>query len=125
MKNIELEKIPPQNVEAEVAVLGGILLENEAIHRTIEALGKNDFYREAHRKIYQACLDLFERNEPIDLITLANELQKRKELEEVGGASYLTYLVDSVPTAANISQYAKIVREKAVLRDLISVSTGI
>jgi len=125
MKNIELEKIPPQNVEAEVAVLGAILQENEAIHRTIEALGKNDFYREAHRKIYRACLDLFERNEPIDLITLTNELQKRKELEEVGGASYLAYLVDSVPTAANISHYARIVRDKAVLRDLISVSTGI
>ena len=125
MKNLELEKIPPQNLEAEVAVLGAILQENEAIHRAIEALGKDDFYREAHRKIYQACLNLFERNEPIDLVTLANELQKQKELEAVGGASYLTYLVDSVPTAANVSHYAKIVREKGVLRDLISVSTNI
>lgn len=125
MKKVELEKIPPQNLEAEVAVLGAILQENEAIHRAIEALQRDDFYREAHRKIYQACVDLFERNEPIDLITLANELQKQKELEEVGGASYLTYLVDSVPTAANIGHYAKIVRDRAVLRNLISVSTNI
>jgi replicative DNA helicase len=125
MKNLELEKVPPQNLEAEVAVLGAILFENEAIHRAIETLQKDDFYRDAHRKIYEACLRLFERNEAIDLITLSNELQKHKELEEVGGASYLTYLVDSVPTAANITHYAKIVRDKAVLRNLISISTVI
>jgi len=125
MKNVELEKIPPQNVEAEVAVLGAILQENEAIHRAIELVGEDDFYREAHRKIYRACLHLFERSEPIDLITLSNELQKQRELEEVGGASYLTYLVDSVPTAANVSAHAKIIRDKAILRNLISVSTGI
>jgi replicative DNA helicase len=123
MKNLELEKIPPQNLEAEVAVLGAILFENEAIHRAIEALQREDFYWDKHRRIYEACLRLFERNEAIDLITLTNELQKRKELEEVGGASYLTFLVDSVPTAANIAHYAKIVRDKAVLRNLISAST--
>ncbi len=125
MKNLELEKVPPQNLEAEVAVLGAILFENEAIHRAIETLQKDDFYREAHRKIFESCLRLFERNEAIDLITLSNELQKHKELEGVGGVSYLTYLVDSVPTAANISHYAKIVRDKAVLRNLISASTTI
>jgi replicative DNA helicase len=106
MKNLELEKVPPQNLEAEVAVLGAILFENEAIHRAIETLQKDDFYREAHRKIFESCLRLFERNEAIDLITLSNELQKHKELEGVGGVSYLTYLVDSVPTAANISHFA-------------------
>jgi replicative DNA helicase len=125
MKNLELEKVPPQNLEAEVAVLGAILFENDAIHRAIESLKKEDFYREAHRKIYEACLGLFERREAIDLVTLTNELQKHKELEEVGGASYLTYLLDSVPTAANIVHYAKIVRDKAVLRNLISASTAI
>jgi replicative DNA helicase len=125
VKKMELEKVPPQNLEAEVAVIGAILQENEAIHRAIETLRKDDFYREAHRKIYEACLVLFERNESIDLITLSNELQKRRELEEVGGASYLTYLVDSVPTAANIGHHAKIIRDKAILRDLIFTSTSI
>jgi len=118
-------KIPPQNIEAEQSVLGGILIENEAINRVMEILAPEDFYREAHRKIYHALIDLSERDEPADLITTTNELRKKGELEMVGGASYLAYLIDSVPSAANIEYYARIVKEKAILRKLIETSTEI
>jgi len=118
-------KIPPQNIEAEQSVLGGILIENEAINKAMEILVPDDFYRDAHRKIYSALIALFERDEPADLITMTNELRKREQLEEIGGASYLASLIDSVPTAANIEYYARIVREKAILRKLIETSTEI
>jgi len=118
-------KIPPQNIEAEQSVLGGILIENEAINRVMEILVPEDFYREAHRKIYHALIELSERDEPADLITTTNELRKKGELEMVGGASYLAYLIDSVPSAANIEYYARIVKEKAILRKLIETSTEI
>ncbi len=118
-------KIPPQNIEAEQSVLGGILIENEAINRVMEILTPEDFYREAHRKIYHALIELSERDEPADLITTTNELRKKGELEMVGGASYLAYLIDSVPSAANIEYYARIVKEKAILRKLIETSTDI
>ncbi len=118
-------KIPPQNIEAEQSVLGGILIENEAINRVMEILAPEDFYRESHRKIYHALIELSERDEPADLITTTNELRKKGELEAVGGASYLAYLIDSVPSAANIEYYARIVKEKAILRKLIETSTEI
>lgn len=118
-------KIPPQNIEAEQSVLGGILIENEAINRVVEILAPEDFYRESHRKIYHALIELSERDEPADLITTTNELRKKGELEAVGGASYLAYLIDSVPSAANIEYYARIVKEKAILRKLIETSTEI
>lgn len=118
-------KIPPQNLEAEQSVLGGILIENSAINRVTEILDVNDFYRDAHRKIFNALIDLSERDEPADLITLTNELKKKNQLEAIGGASYLASLIDSVPTAANIEYYAKIVKEKAILRKLIETSTEI
>jgi replicative DNA helicase len=112
-----LHKIPPQNTEAEQSVLGGILMENEALNRVVEILNCEDFYREAHA--------LSERNEPSDLITLTNQLKYEDLLEEVGGASYLTSLIDSVPTAANIEYYARIVKEKAILRKMIQAATEI
>ena len=118
-------KLPPQNIEAEQSVLGGILIENEAINKVIEILTPEDFYRDAHRKIFEALIILSERDEPADLITLTDELQKRNQLDSIGGASYLASLIDSVPTAANIEYYAKIVKEKAVVRNLISTSTEI
>lgn len=118
-------KIPPQNLEAEQSVLGGILIENSAINRVTEILDVNDFYRDAHRKIFSALIDLSERDEPADLITLTNELKKKNQLDAIGGASYLASLIDSVPTAANIEYYAKIVKEKAILRKLIETSTEI
>ncbi len=127
MKEVEssTHKIPPQNIEAEQSVLGGILIENTAINKVLEILTPEDFYRDAHRKIYSAMIELSERDEPADLITLTNELRKRDQLTSVGGASYLASLIDSVPTAANIEYYAKIVKEKALLRRLIETSTEI
>ncbi|UCC66090.1 MAG: replicative DNA helicase [Deltaproteobacteria bacterium] len=118
-------KVPPQSIEAEQSILGGILIENDALNKVLEVLEDRDFYREAHQKIFHCMAALYERNEPLDLITLTNELKKTKELEEIGGASYLASLVDSVPTAANIVYYAKIVKEKSILRKLISTATEI
>jgi len=119
------QRLPPQNLEAEVSVLGGVLLDNEALSRALEVIKEGDFYRESHRKIFSAILDLYEKSEPVDLITLAEALKKRETLEEVGGIEYLNSLVNSVPTAANISYYAKIVKEKAILRKLINRATDI
>lgn len=118
-------KVPPQNLEAEQAILGGMLIDNEAICRAVELVGPDDFYREAHRKIYSSILGFFERNEPADLVTVADALKMSGELENVGGASYLAALVDGVPTSANIASYARIVREKSVLRQLINGATDI
>ncbi len=116
-------KLPPQNLEAEQCVLGGILLENEAMAKAMEILKEEDFYRTAHRKIYVAMLDLSEQGEVIDHITLTERLKSKGELEAVGGAAYLAELVQVVPTAANIRYHCKIVRDKALLRGLISTST--
>ncbi|HSB70406.1 MAG TPA: replicative DNA helicase [Candidatus Methylomirabilis sp.] len=119
------DRIPPQNLEAEVSVLGAILQETGALLKAMEVLRPGDFYKEAHRKIFGACVELFEKNEPVDLVTLANELMRRKQLEEVGGASYLTSLVDAVPTAANVAHHARIVKDKALLHDLIQKATAV
>jgi replicative DNA helicase len=120
-----LRKVPPQNLEAEASVLGGILLENEAINRVLEILAPADFYRESHRKIFRAMMELSDRNEPADLITLSEILKAKGELEAVGGSTYLASLADQVPTAANIAHYARIIREKAILRQLINSATDI
>lgn len=118
-------RLPPQNLEAEMSVLGGVLLENEALNRALEYLTTEDFYRESHRKIFKALLVLGERSEPADLVTLTAVLNDRGELEAVGGSTYLATLVDYVPTAANINYYCKLVKEKSVARKLIEVSTSI
>jgi replicative DNA helicase len=123
--DLSSHKLPPQHIEAEQSVLGGILIENEAVNRVTEILDADDFYRDAHRKIYNALLNLSERDEPADLITLTNELRKSDQLDSIGGASYLASLIDAVPTAANIEYYARIVKEKAILRKLIQTSTEI
>jgi len=120
-----LRKVPPQNLAAEASVLGGILLENEAINRVLEIITPVDFYRESHRKIFRAMLELTDRSEPADLITLSELLKGKGELEAVGGSAYLASLADQVPTAANIAHYARIIREKAILRQLISSATEI
>lgn len=119
------DRLPPQNIEAEQFVLGAILLENEAIAAVIENLRPDDFYKEAHRKIFVAMLDLYEKNEPIDLITLTEQLNKKEQLEGIGGASYLSTVVNLVPTAANARYHSKIVKEKAILRNLITTATEI
>ncbi len=118
-------RLPPQNLEAEMSVLGGVLLENEALNRALEVLRPEDFYREAHRKIFTSLITLSDRSEPADLVTLTAALKDRGSLEEVGGSSYLATLVDFVPTAANISYYCRLVKEKAIARELIKVATQI
>jgi len=119
------EKIQPQSIEAEISVLGAMLMDKEAICKAIEVLSEDAFYKTIHRKIYRAILDLFERNEPVDLVTLTNELKKKGELGNIGGPIYLTTILNSVPTAANVDYYIKIVNEKAVIRGLIKAATEI
>lgn len=123
--SFDLEKVPPQNLEAEQSVLGATLIEREAIGKTIEVLRESDFYKESHREIYSAILDLFEKNEPVDLVTIAEELRSRGKLDQIGGPAYITALINSVPTAGNVEYYAKIVREKSTLRDLINAAIHI
>ena len=122
---MELTRSAPQNISAEQATLGSILLEKDSILNCIEILHWEDFYKSAHQIIYKCALDLFEKNQAVDLVTLTEELQKKKQLDEVGGASYLATLMSSVPTAANVFYYAKIVEEKAILRKLINHATQI
>ncbi len=115
----------PQNFEAEQSVLGSILLQPTALISAIEFIQANDFYRKAHQLIFQAMIDLNERNEEIDVITVADRLESSKQLEDVGGTPYLAELSSVVPTAANVEYYAKIVEERALLRRLIQASTEI
>jgi replicative DNA helicase len=111
--------LPPQNVEAEESLLSAVLIDNTLLLEIIEMVSPEDFYRSAHQRIFRAMIDLFEKNEPIDLITLSNNLKSKSLLEEIGGAAYLANLIDAVPMAVNVHHYAKIVSEKAVLRRLI------
>ena len=119
------DRMPPQNIEAEQSVLGAMLIEKEAISKVTEVLKAQDFYREANRTIFQAILDLFNRNEGVDLITVTEALRRENQLEGVGGIAYITSLANAMPTAANVLYHAKIVEEKALLRNLINVSTQI
>src|SRR3989338_3472482 len=109
---IQREKVPPQNLEAETAVLGSMLIEEDAIAQGIELLTPEAFYKDAHQKIFQSIINLFNENRAVDLITLTESLTKDGNLDDVGGASYLAYLTSAVPTAANLLYYAKIVKEK-------------
>jgi len=123
--DFSLHKVPPQNIEAEQSILGSILLDNQALNNVLEILSVKDFYNEAHRRIFAATIELSDRNEPCDLITLTNILKNNKQLDAVGGMAYLASLVDNVPSAANAAYYAKIVKEKAILRMLIGTATEI
>ena len=120
-----LDKIPPQNLEAEMAVIGSMLLDEEAISIAVETLDGESFYKNSHRKIFEAILELYSLNKPVDLITLTNELKRINVLDEVGGQSFLAVLANAVPTSANISHYVSIVKEKSILRSLINNSTRI
>lgn len=122
---VQGERMPPHNNEAEQSVLGSVLLQPSALISAMEYLQTHDFYRRAHQLIYQAMIDLNEKNEEIDVITVANLLETNKQLEDIGGAAYLADLANVVPTAANITYYAKIVEERSLLRRLIQASTDI
>lgn len=118
-------KLPPQNTEAEQSVLGSLLLDKDALIKVADFLRADDFYRDDHKDIYQAILKLYEKRKPIDVLTLTDILEKEKKLKEIGGATYLTTLVNAVPTAANVVTYAQIIQQKATLRRLISTATTI
>ena len=122
---VEFERTPPQYVVAEQSVLGGMLLSKDAIGDVIEILRERDFYRPAHELIYNAIIELYGRGEPADPVTVAAELTKRGDIARAGGAPYLHTLISSVPTAANASYYAKLIREKAILRRLVEAGTKI
>ncbi len=122
---VQGERMPPHNNDAEQSVLGSILLQPSTLISAMEYLQTHDFYRRAHQLIYQTMIDLNEKNEEIDVITVANLLETNKQLEDVGGAPYLAELANVVPTAANIEYYAKIVEERSLLRRLIQASTDI
>jgi replicative DNA helicase len=123
---IDLSKPLPQNVEAEQAVLGAVLIEGNTINQVLEILARDDFYKEAHRKIFDAMVELDKNGNPIDVLTLFNHMKSRGQLlEEVGGSSYLTYLIEVVPSTVNIDYYAKLVKEKAILRKLVTTATDI
>lgn len=121
----KLGNIPPHSLEAEQSVLGAMILDKDAIISATEILRAEDFYKEANGEIYEAILEIYNRNEPVDLITLSEELKKRDTLEAVGGVGYLTDLSDGVSTTANIKSYCEIVEEKSLLRRLIKASNEI
>ncbi|WNF37166.1 replicative DNA helicase [Bacillaceae bacterium IKA-2] len=125
MSDLFADRTPPQNIEAEQAVLGAIFLEPEALVTASERLAADDFYRASHQRIYSAMILIAERGEPVDLVTVTAELQDKKWLEEIGGVSYLSDLANSVPTAANVDYYSQFVEEKSLLRRLIRVATNI
>lgn len=120
-----LEKLPPQNIEAEEALLGSLLIDKDAIIKIADLISPEDFYKDIHKMIYRVMLEVWERREPIDLLSVANRLEERKELDTVGGRSYLASLANSVPTASHIVSYAQIVQKKSTLRNVISASTDI
>ena len=118
-------KLPPQDVEAEISVLGALMLDKDAVLKVVDSLKPEDFYHPAHQKIYKAMLELFERSKPIDMLTVSTRLKEKKLFKEVGGINYLTDLVEKVPTSAHVEHYAEIVHEKQVRRSLINASAEI
>ncbi len=125
-KNSDIsDKLPPQNIEAEKSLLGSLMLDKNAITKVADFLQSRDFYKKNHQEIYKATLELFEKGEPVDLLAVSTRLKEKDLLENIGGNSYLTELINLVPTAAHISHYAKIVQRKRILRDLIEASQKI
>ena len=122
---MELAKIPPHDIDAEQAVLGSMLTDKDAVNAAIETLKDDAFYREDNRAIYQAIVNLYSKSEPIDIITLKDELESMDKFEQVGGFEYLASLPDKVPTTANVQKYIKIVEEKSILRNLIKTANEI
>jgi len=118
-------RVPPQSIEAEEAVLGGILLDNQALERAGDILAEEDFYRESHRRIWRSLVELDQRREPADVITVTECLKRRGDLDAVGGAAAIAELVERTATAANVMLYARIVKEKAILRGLVDVASDV
>lgn len=123
--NLALEKIPPQNLEAEMSLLGSVLLDKDAMLKIADMVDSEDFYKDAHRRIFEVIQELYSRNEPLDLLSLSNRLEEKKQLETVGGRTYLAALTNAVPTASNVVNYANIVHRKATRRRLLAASQEI
>jgi replicative DNA helicase len=119
------EKIPPQNTEAEQCLLGCLMLDKDAIIKVIDFIKPEDFYKGTHQDIYQTMTDLYSKSDPIDILSVSAKLKERNKIEDIGGSAYLTSLINTVPTASHVASYAKIVRQKKILRDLISASEEI
>ncbi|MFH1385452.1 MAG: DnaB-like helicase N-terminal domain-containing protein, partial [Patescibacteria group bacterium] len=124
-QNNQTDRVPPQNIEAEQSVLGALMLSKDTIVRVADILRPGDFYRQIHNIIFEVMLELYEKSEPIDVLSLTGRLEDLRKLEEIGGPAYLTDLVNRVPTAAHVMHYAKIVHHKKVLRDLIGAADKI
>ncbi|MBQ9931693.1 MAG: replicative DNA helicase, partial [Firmicutes bacterium] len=125
MASAGLERIPPHNEDAEKSVLGAVLLDKDALSDVLELLQPEDFYNEMHQEIYRTIKELYRKSSPVDILTVSDELKKRKSLEMVGGRAYIALLSTSVPSTANAVQYAKIIEEKSVLRKLIASASDI
>jgi len=123
-KNL-VDKLPPQNVQAEQCLLGCLMLDKEAIVKVVDSIRPEDFYSGKHQDIYQSMVDLYTKSDPIDIVSVSGRLKERNKLDDVGGTVYLTSLINSVPTATHVANYAKIVRQKKILRELISASEEI
>src|SRR3989344_5166779 len=115
-------KMPPQNIDAEISTLGSLLVDGSAIYKVMDVIKAEDFYRLNHQEIFIAIMELFERREPIDVLSVSSRLREKGNLEQIGGVSCLTTLVNAVPTSSNVRHYAELVHKKKVLRDLIQVS---
>lgn len=122
MEKIAADKLPPQSIDAEKSLLGALLIDREAINKVADYLRADDFYQRGHQIIYEAVMALFDRREPIDLLSLSNKLEEKGALEQIGGIAYITSLANSVPTSAHIASYAKIVQKKKMLRDMIDAA---
>ena len=122
---MELGKVPPHDLEAEQAIIGSMLTDKDAVISSIEVLKEDDFYREDNRAIYSAIFNLYNRAEPIDIITVKSELESMGKFEKIGGLEYLAELPEKVPTTANAQKYIKIVEEKSILRKLIRTANEI
>ncbi len=116
------DKLPPQNIEAEESLLGCLMIDKNAIFQVMDLVKKEDFYKEKHQDVYQAITDLCDKREPLDILSVSAKLKEKNKLKEIGGRSYLTSLINSIPTATHVLNYAKIVRQKKVLRELIEAS---
>ena len=112
-------KLPPQNLEAEQSLLGSLLIDKDAIIKVADIVGPEDFYSDKHRMIFESIIDLYGKREPIDLLTLANNLEEKEKLEDIGGRSYLVSLSNMVPTSSHVVNYAEIVQKKSTLRSLV------
>ena len=119
---MSIDRLPPQSIEAEQSVLGALLIDRDAVTEVAEILKPDDFYRSHHGTVYGAVLDLFERREPVDIVTVSEVLEREGDLEAVGGSAYLASLINLTPTAVNAVHYARIVERKAVLRNLIGAA---